>query len=145
MRWWERRRATPVENDGVDDVGVVLLQLVRSARIWEPDSSGEEILFVRTRDGDSQVEITMRDVGAQTTTWQYYSSDELESEISFRLSDDAFAMLHDQLVLLHADYNKRHQYKIFGATYNGETQRWSLRPGRDLRHVFVLFSRSALL
>ena len=88
----------------------------RPTRIWEPDSSGEDILFVRSRDSDSQVEISTKGVGAQTMTWQYYSSDEFESEISFRLSDDAFTLLPDQPVHLHADCNKRHQYKVLGAT-----------------------------
>ena len=100
--------------------------------------SGEEILFVRTRGSDSQDDITMEDVGVQTMTWQYYSLDELENEISFRASNDAFAMLRGQPVLLHADYNKRHQYKLLGATYNGETQRWSLLLGRELRRVLTL-------
>ena len=88
----------------------------RPTRIWEPGSSGDDILVVRSRDSDSQVEISTKGVGAQTMTWQYYSSDEFESEISFRLSDDAFTLLPDQPVHLHADCNKRHQYKVLGAT-----------------------------
>ena len=46
--------------------------LDRSTRFWEPDTSGEGIRFIRARDGDSQDEITMRDVGVQTTMWQYF-------------------------------------------------------------------------
>ena len=80
----------------------------------------------------------MRDVGVQTTTWQDYSSDALESEIAFRLSDDAFTMLHDVPVQLCPDYSKRHQYKLLGATYNGDAQRWSLLPGCDLRHALTI-------
>ena len=70
--------------------------------------------------------------------WQYYSSDELESGIAFRLSDDAFTMLHEQPVHLRPDYSKRHQYKLLGANYNGTTQIWSLMPGCDLRHVLTI-------
>ena len=103
-------------------------------------SSGEDILSFWSRDNDSQVGITTKNVGVQTMTWQYDSADELENEISFRVWNDAFAMLHDQPVILHADYNKRHQYKLLGATYNGETQRWSLLPGRELRHVLTIAS-----
>ena len=66
------------------------------------------------------------------------SSDELESEIALRLSDDAFTMLYEQPVQLRPDYNKRHQYKLLGATYNGTTQIWSLMPGCDLRHVLTI-------
>ena len=84
----------PVEELHEEDVDTEPFRPERPARLWEPDSSGEEVFFIRTRDHDTQVEVVMRDVGVQTSTWQYYSSDELESEIAFRLSDDAFAMLH---------------------------------------------------
>ena len=77
------------------------------------------MFFIRTRDHDTQLEVVMRGVGIQTSTWQHYSSDELESEIAFRLSNDAFTMLHEQPVHLRPDYDKRHQYKSLGAVYNG--------------------------
>ena len=75
----------PVEDTHDEDVDVAPLQPVRPARIWEPGSYGEEVFFVRTRDHDTQVEITLRDVGIQMSTWQYYSPDELESEIAFSI------------------------------------------------------------
>lgn len=111
---------------------------MRLTRLWEPDSSGEEVLFIRTRDGDTQVDTTMRDVGVQTMTWQCHSSDELESEIASRLSYEAFTMIDDHPVHLRPDYSKRRQYKLLGATYNGTTQIWSLMLGCDLRHVLTI-------
>ena len=94
--------------------------------------------FICARDGDTRVESTRRDVGVQTMTWQYHSSDKLESEIAFWLSDNAFTMLHDMPVYLRPDYSKRDQYKLLGATYNGSTQIWLLMPGCDLRHVLTI-------
>ena len=53
--------------------------------VWQSDPSDEDVVFVRFRDNTTQVDITMRDVSAQMSTWESYSTDELESEISFRL------------------------------------------------------------
>ena len=138
VRWWQRRRAMPVEDTHDEDVDVAPLQPVRPARIWEPESSGEEVLFVRTRDHDTQVGSTMKDVGIQTSTWQSYSSDELENEIVFRLSNAAFSTTCLHPVPLRPDYNRRYQYKTLGAVYNATTQTCSLMPGRDLRHVLPI-------
>ena len=71
VRWWQRRRVMPVEELHEEDVDTEPLRPERPARLWEPDSSGDEVFFVRTRDHDTQVVVVMRDVGVQTSTWQY--------------------------------------------------------------------------
>ena len=98
----------PVKELHDEDVDTAPLQPTRPARVWEPDPSGEAYLFVRTRDHDTQIEITMRDVGIQTSTWQSYSSDELENEVVFRLSNVAFSRTYAHPVPLRPDSNKRH-------------------------------------
>ena len=90
VHWWQSRRVMPVEGLHEEDVATEPLRPDRLARLWEPDLSGDEVFFVRTRDHDTQVEVVMRDVSIQTSTWRYYSSDELESEIACRVSNDAF-------------------------------------------------------
>ena len=121
VRWWQRRRVMPVEDSHEADVDTAHLRLDRPARLWEPDSSGEEVCFIRTRENDAQVEITVRDLGVQTSTWQSYSSNELENEIAFRLSNDAFSMSYEHPVPLRPGYTKRHQYKALGAICNSTT------------------------
>ena len=49
VRWWQRRRVMPVEVPHEEDVDTEPLQLGRIARLWQPDSYGEEVFFIRTR------------------------------------------------------------------------------------------------
>ena len=49
--------------------------------MWQSDPSDEDVVFVRFRDDTTQVEITMRDMAVQTSTWESYSYDEFDNEI----------------------------------------------------------------
>ena len=128
----------PVELPPGDDEEAKVL-LGRTGRAWQSDPSDEDVFFVRFRDNVAQVEITMRDASVQTSAWQSNSSDELESEISFRLSTSSFCMPTDTHSPLRQDYHRRIQYKAAGAPYNGTTQTWSILIGRrDLRPIMTM-------
>ena len=47
-------------------------------------------------------------------------------------------MTTDAHIPLRQDYNRRIQYTVAGATYNGTAQTWSILPGRDLRPMWVM-------
>ena len=98
----------PVElPPGDDEEAEVLLGC--TGRACHSDPSDEDVFFVRSRDNVAQVEITMRDASVQTSTCQSYSSDELESEISVRLSTSSFCMTTDTPIPLRQDYHRRVQ------------------------------------
>ena len=81
VRCWQRRRATAVDSHPDDDEVEVLPE--RPGRPWQSDTSDEGTFFVRSRDNETQVQLTMQDASVQTSTWQSYSSDELANEIAF--------------------------------------------------------------
>ena len=135
IRWWQRRRVTLVDLPPVDDTEADVTQ-ERVGRVWQSDPSDEDVVFVRFRDSTTQVDITMRGMSVQTSTWESYSTDEVENEIAFRLSTPYFSMITHVSIPLRQDHSRRVQYKAAGATYNGTSQTWSMRPGRDLRNGF---------
>ena len=118
--------------------GEVEVLPARPGRPWQTDASDEDSCFVRPRDNETQVEITLQDASIQTSTWQNYSSDYLEHEIAFRLSTHAFSMSTNTSTPLRQDYHKRQQYKAAGATYDGALQIWSVPLGMDLRPILMM-------
>ena len=73
-------RLLPGDDDEVE------VPLGRPGRSWQSHASDEDILFVRSRDNETQVDITTQDACVQTSTWQSYSLVALDSELVFRLS-----------------------------------------------------------
>ena len=53
VRWWQQRRAKPVATLLVDEEEETEVSPVPPARLWQPDTSGENVFFIRTRDGET--------------------------------------------------------------------------------------------
>ena len=75
----------------------------------------------------------LSDASTQVLDWQSFSNDELHDELAFRLSDHQFAMTSRQAVPLVRCYERKDEYKRWGATYNGYAKQWYFPPCTDLR------------
>ena len=69
----------------------------------------------------------------QVLDWQSFSNDELHDELAFRLSGHQFAMTSRYSVPLVRCYERKDDYKSWGATYNGDAKQWYYPPGTNLR------------
>ena len=83
----------------------------------------------------SQTSVETSDVVTQVRDWQSCSSDGLTEEIARRPSTYRFAFTTAAPVPLKRNYHRRVEYKQLGATYNGNTQQWSMPAGSDLRRL----------
>ena len=67
--------------------------------------------------------------------WQSYSNQELENEISFRLSSLLCPLVTKTLIPLARLFERRALYKASGAIYNGDAKQWSMPPGTNMRRI----------
>ncbi len=120
-RWTTIQAIPVVQIDEDDDVSI---PDPVPARHLQPDSSGEPPCTPSVRDAETQV-----------SDWHTYSNDDIEYEISFRLSSCNFARVTVDHIPLIRDYERREEHKRLGALYTGTSKQWPIPPGRDLRLV----------
>ena len=84
----------------------------------------------------SSSSIATRTVGTQVSDWQSYSTNELDTELSYRMSTRHYALTALGHVWLVPDYHKREIYKQSGAIYDGSIKRWMRPYDTNLRPLF---------
>ena len=126
LRSWQDRRATPFVVD-VDDNDDVDCCSIPAESAPQSDTSGGAACGPARRDANTQV-----------NDRQSYSIQELDNEVSVRLSNQIFPLVTRPWTPLARLYERRALYKASGAIYNGEAKQWSMPLGTSVRRIIKM-------
>ena len=124
---WVGRRVNLVEKYEYAKAGEKGATLGYATKYAQSDPSGGSSSHT------SSSSIATRTVGTQVSDWQSYSTNELDTELSYRMSTRHYALTALGHVWLVPDYHKREIYKQSGAIYDGSIKRWMLPYNTNLR------------